>query len=129
LYYTRYIRHDPYTCAGALLLAIAVFRYFERPDRRWIIIAFVMTAFLLTNHEIVFAIALGIVGVLWVSLLWSRLRVLIPVHIGAAILAGLAYVMLWDRAEWPTIPWQNATPESTREYYSALLSHPFVPGI
>ncbi len=41
--------------AGALLLAIAVFRYLERPQRRWIIVAFLTVAFLLTNHEIVFA--------------------------------------------------------------------------
>ena len=129
LYYTRYIRHDPYTCAGALLLAIAVFRYLERPQRRWIVIAFVTVAFLLTNHEIFFAIALVMVGVLWCSLLWTRLRPLIPVHIGAVVLAALAYLLLWDRAEWPVIPWQNATPEATREYYSSLLSHPFVIGI
>jgi predicted membrane-bound mannosyltransferase len=129
LYYTRYIRHDPYTCVGALLLAIAIFRYLERPQRRWIIIAFASIAFLLTNHEIVFAIVLAMVAVLWGALLWNRLRVLIPVHIGAGALAGLVYVFFKDSKPWPEIPWENATPEMTRHYYSTLFSHPFVIGM
>lgn len=129
LYYTRYIRHDPYTCAGALLLAIAIFRYLERPQRRWIIVAFASVAFLLTNHEIVFAIVLAMIAVLWGALLWGRLRVLIPVHVGAAVLAGIVYVLFKDREPWPEIPWENATPEMTRHYYSTLLSHPVVLGM
>ena len=129
LYYTRYIRHDPYTCAGALLLAIAVFRYLERPQRRWIIIAFASVGFLVTNHEIVFAIVLAMVGVLWCALLWQRLRILIPVHLGTAVLAGIVYVVFKDREPWPAIPWENATPEMTRHYYTTLLTHPFVLGL
>ncbi|HEV2067413.1 MAG TPA: flippase activity-associated protein Agl23, partial [Thermomicrobiales bacterium] len=78
LYYTRYIRHDPYTCLGALVLCIAIFRYLERPKRRWMITAFVSLAFLLTNHEIVFAIVLGFVIVLWGALLLGRFKALIP---------------------------------------------------
>lgn len=129
LYYTRYIRHDPYTSAGALLLAIAIFRYLERPQRRWIIIAFASLAFLLTNHEIVFAIVLAMITVLWGALLWGRLRFLIPVHVIAAALAAIVYVLFKDSEPWPSIPWENATPEATRDYYSSLLTHPFVLGM
>ncbi|HWV22817.1 MAG TPA: flippase activity-associated protein Agl23 [Thermomicrobiales bacterium] len=129
LYYTRYIRHDPYTAAGALLLAIAVFRYLERPQRRWIVIAFAMVAFLLTNHEIVFAIVLAMVIVLWGALLWTRLRVLIPVHVVAVILAGLDYVLVKDAEPWPAIPWQTASPAETRHFYESVLTHPFVIGL
>lgn len=129
LYYTRYIRHDPYTAAGSLLLAIALFRYLERPQRRWIIIAFVSLAFLLTNHEIVFAILLAMVVVLWGALLLNRLRWLIPVHIGAAVLAMLVYVLFRDSAPLPEVPWDNATTETTRAFYSDLFTHPFVLGL
>jgi predicted membrane-bound mannosyltransferase len=129
LYYTRYIRHDPYTSAGALLLAIAIFRYLERPQRRWMIIAFASVAFLLTNHEIVFAIVLAMVVVLWGALLWPRLQVLITVHLGSVLLAGSVYVLFKDSEPWPAIPWENATPEATRDYYNALLTHPFVLGM
>jgi hypothetical protein len=131
LYYTRYIRHDPYTAAGSLLLAIAIFRYLERPQRRWIIVAFATVAFLLTNHEIVFAIALSFVIVLWGSLLWTRLRPLIPVHFaaGAAALGVVALSRIADARPLPAIPWNNATAEATRNYYGHLLTHPLVLGL
>ncbi len=129
LYYTRYIRHDPYTAAGALLLAIAIFRYLERPQRRWIIIGFLTVAFLLTNHEIVFAIVLAMVMVLWTALVVTRLRATIPVHIGAVILAAVVYMMFRGAEPLPEIPWQNPTNEDMTRYYGDLFSHPLVLGM
>ena len=128
LYYTRYIRHDPYTAGGALLLCIAIFRYLERPQRRWIIIAFACVAFLIANHEIVFAIVLAFVIVLWGALLWGRLRPLVPVHLAAAGLALLILVasQVMDWGPFPAIPWQNASQAETARYYEHLLLHPFV---
>ncbi|MBA2276565.1 MAG: hypothetical protein H0W06_02265, partial [Chloroflexia bacterium] len=128
LYYTRYIRHDPYTAVGSLLIFIAIFRYMERPDRRWLVTMFMATAFLLTNHEIVFAIGLAFVVSLWGALLWGRLRLLVPVHLLFAGLGVLALVARriggWE--PFPEIPWRTPTPQATREYYAALLSHPFI---
>ena len=131
LYYTRYIRHDPYTAAGSLLLAIAIFRYLERPQRRWMLTAFVALAFLLTNHEIVFAIVLAFVIVLWGALLWTRLRPLIPVHLAAAAgaLGVLALARLAGAGPLPEIPWENPTPQQTRTFYAELLTHPLVLGL
>lgn len=131
LYYTRYIRHDPYTAAGALVLTIAIFRYLERPQRRWMITAFLALTFMLTNHEITFAIVLGFVIVLWGALLWRRLRPLIPVHLGAAAgaLLVLALARWTDAGPFPTIPWQNPTAEATRTFYEQLLTHPVVIGL
>ena len=79
LYYTRYIRHDPYTAVGALLLCIAIFRYLENPQRRWMLTAFACVGFLIANHEIVFAIVLAFVIVLWGALTWGKFRPLLPV--------------------------------------------------
>lgn len=106
LYYTRYIRHDPYMVAGCLLLAIAVFRYLEMPQRRWIIIAFASVAFLLANHELVLGTFLIMVVILWGSLLFTHLRPLIPVHAGALALLGVA-AWMWLDHPWPPIPWQR----------------------
>ncbi|MDQ3540055.1 MAG: TIGR03663 family protein, partial [Chloroflexota bacterium] len=128
LYYTRYIRHDPYTCLGALILCIAIFRYLERPQRRWMIAAFVSVAFLLTNHEIVFAILLGFVIVLWGSLLWGRFRPLVPVHLAAAGLLA-AVLALRSSLDWtplPEIPWQDPTPQEQRTFYDQLWTNPLV---
>lgn len=106
LYYTRYIRHDPYMVLGTLLLAIALFRYFETPQRRWIIIAFVTVAALLANHELVLATFLIMCVVLWGSVLLTQLRVLIPIHIVSLILLGLAAALFKDDP-FPPIPWQR----------------------
>lgn len=107
LYYTRYIRHDPYMVAGCLLLAIAVFRYLEVPQRRWIIIAFATVAFLLANHELVLATFLIMVVVLWGAMLLTHLRPLIPVHVVTILLLGIA-AWLWLDHPWPPIPWSRA---------------------
>lgn len=128
LYYTRYIRHDPYTAVGALLLCIAIFRYLERPQRRWIIIAFACVGFLVANHEIVFAIVLAFVIVLWGALLWGKFRPLVPVHLATAGLA-LIILVISRVASWkpfPAIPWEQATPKETAIYYEDLLLNPLV---
>ncbi len=130
LYYTRYIRHDPYTCLGAIVLCIAIFRYIERPQRRWMLTAFVSVAFLLTNHEIVFAILLAFIAVLFGTLLLGALRPMIPVCLGTA---GAAILLLVARGAlgwepFPEIPWSNPTPDQQSAYYRDLLSNPFVIG-
>ena len=130
LYYTRFIRHDPYTALGSLVLIVAVFRYFHNPHRKWILLAFASVAFLLTNHEIIFAILLAFVMVLWGALVLSRLRMLIPVHLIALALVFLLLAMnsMLDWGPLPEIPWQSGTTEAAQEYYGELLRHPLVIG-
>ena len=127
LYYTRYIRHDPYTAVGSLVLFIAIFRYFENPQRRWMITAFVSVAFLFANHEIVFAILLAFVMVLWGALLWGRLRPLIPVHLVALAAVMVVYYLHSSQgwAPFPAIPWESATPAETRHFYEQIFTNPF----
>lgn len=131
LYYTRFIRHDPYTVLGTMLLLAAIFRFFQAPQRKWIILAFVSVAFLLTNHEIIFAILLAFVLVLWGALVLSRLRVLIPAHLMAMalLLVLLAMNSMLDWSPLPDIPWQTGSSEAAGDYYGQLLSHPLVIGL
>lgn len=130
LYYTRYIRHDPYTSLGAIALCIAIFRYLENPQRRWMLLAFVSVGFMLTNHEIVFAILLAFIAVIFGTLLLGALRPLIPVCLGTA---GAAIMLLVARNVFgwgplPEIPWSSPSPQQQSAYYRDLLSHPFVIG-
>jgi uncharacterized protein (TIGR03663 family) len=128
LYYTRYIRHDPYTAVGSLILFIAIFRYLERPQRRWMIISFASVAFLLANHEIVFAIVLAFVLVIWGALVWGRLRPLVPVHL-FAVAAMLVVLVLHRIMNWsplPAIPWEGATQAATRHFYEQVFTNPLV---
>ena len=92
-------------------------------------------AFLLTNHEIIFAIAFAFLVVLWGAMLWGRFRPLVPLHLGAVALGGailLAVPPLFDRPL-PAIPWDQSGSESlppTREnqvqFYVNLISNPLV---
>jgi len=128
LYYTRFIRHDPYTSLGSVILCIAIFHYLHQPRRRWMIVAFATVAILLANHEIIFAILLVFVAVLWGALLATRLRPLIPIHLvaaGAAMLILLARRVL-DWASLPAIPWKSPSPEKTRHFYSELIQNPLI---
>ena len=138
LYYTRFIRHDPYTVVGTIFLLIAIFRFIERPQRRWLILGGAMLGFLYTNHEIVFALAALFAGLLALALLAGQLRPLIPIIVGGGILGVI--VLLIHRASpdnlggaLPPIPWNSAgppalqpTPANQRQFYVDLITHPFV---
>ncbi|MBA3450372.1 MAG: TIGR03663 family protein, partial [Chloroflexia bacterium] len=71
LYQSRYIRHDIFTLVGTLFLFIAIMRYIERPARGWLVASGATLGFLLTNHEIVFAIAAVFFGAIGGALLWG----------------------------------------------------------
>ena len=138
LYYTRFIRHDPYTVAGTLVLLIAIFRYIEHPQRRWLVLGGAMLGFLYANHEIVFALAALFAGLLALALLAGPLRPLIPVVLGGGVLGVL--VLLLHRARpaalggaLPAIPWDSSgppalqpTPANQRQFYTDLLTHPLI---
>ena len=133
LYQSRYIRHDIYTVVGSLALFVAIVRYIERPQRRWLVIGAGTLSFLYANHEIVFAIALVFVLVVWGALLWGTLRPLVPLHVGAAAL-GVAMLVavprIWDEP-FPEIPWGgDGAPQATRDnqlrFYGELLTWPLV---
>lgn len=128
LYYSRYIRHDIYTIVGTLLLFVCVVRYLERPERRWLITGGVTIAFLLTNHEIVFAVVLCFVLFLGAALLWNRLRPLAIPTVVTAIFAVLLVRLLPDTLDrpLPAIPWNNPTQEQAQRFYRDLATHPLV---
>ncbi len=139
LYYSRYIRHDIYTVVGTLLLFICIVRYVERPERRWLVTTCGAIGFLLTNHEIVFAILFTFFAYLWGTLLWDRLRPLVPLHLAAAAIAGgilATFPRLEGRtvpglpglrfAPLPAIPWRSPTPEQEQRYYVDLLTNPLI---
>jgi len=138
LYYTRFIRHDPYTLVGTLLLVVALFRFLERPQRRWLVLGGAMLGFLYTNHEIVFALAALFAGFLALALLAGPLRLLLPVTAagaGLGVLVLILYRASPDRfgGPLPAIPWDSSgpprlqpTPANQRQFYTDLLSHPLI---
>lgn len=146
LYQSRYIRHDIYTITGTLLFFICIVRYLENPERKWLVIGAASASFLLTNHEIVFAI-FAIFGLfLYGAILFGRCREwyrsrpdlvyqLLAIHAGAGFLALV--LAKFSPAEYRErildIPWDSSgisSPPPTREnqlnYYKDLLTNPLV---
>ncbi len=128
LYQSRYIRHDIFTVAGALLLFIAIVRYVDRPQRRWLVTMGVTLGFLLANHEIIFGIAAIFVAVIAGALCFGPLRRagVVAVLVGAAALAVLRIVPRLTSEPLPAIPWRNPTQEDQRDFYIALFTHPLI---
>ncbi|CAN5898533.1 TIGR03663 family protein [soil metagenome] len=141
LYQSRYIRHDIFTIAGSLLLFICIVRYIETPQRRWLITAAATIAFLLTNHEIIFAILAIFGGYLYGAVFLEyfrewRLRAprlalsLVASHLIFAVLVIVLYLAVPDsrRAELLDIPWNNPTSDQERDYYVTVLTSPLIIG-
>ncbi len=125
-YYTRYIRHDPYTALGSILLFTCIVRYRQAPERRWLIAGGITLAVLFANHEIVFALVAIFGGFIWGALLWGRLRPLFPVQLAGAALLGAVVILIRQLVNepLPAIPWDNPTNAAEREYYVDLVTHP-----
>lgn len=141
MYQSRYIRHDIYTVVGALFLLICLVRYVERPERRWLISGAATIAFLLTNHEIVFALLVIFFGYLYGVLFierarawWPEKRDVVYQLVGVHVLFVLAVVVLYllvpaeTKAELLEIPWENPSPEQERAYHRMLITNPLILG-
>lgn len=137
LYQSRYIRHDIYTIVGSLLFFIAIVRYIDRPERRWLFWGGVSAGLLITNHEIVFAVFAVFGGFLYGALMWGRIRSwwpnrresvnrLIAVHVafGAGLLALLLLFPARYKEDLLDIPWENPTREQQFDYYERVISNP-----
>jgi uncharacterized protein (TIGR03663 family) len=143
LFYTRFIRHDPFTLVGVLLLFICLVRYLDRPERKWLVIGSVSIAFLLANHEIIFANLVLFFGFLYLALLIERVRcwrqdpdrrqgglIVLLAHAFAIVGGALVFLLAPASAmdEILEIPWQNPTNAQQTEYYQRLASNPLVLG-
>lgn len=124
LYQGRYIRHDTFTVAGAMVLLIAVARYVERPERRWLAAAGAALGVLFTSHEIVFGLVVFFLAPIALALLWGRLRAVVPLVVAALVAAFLLVSRLPDRWPLPAIPWQSPSRQQQLEFYRELLTNP-----
>ncbi|HEV2106775.1 MAG TPA: flippase activity-associated protein Agl23 [Thermomicrobiales bacterium] len=137
LYYSRYIRHDLYTVVGSLVLFIAIVRYVESPRRVWLVVGGASIGFLLTNHEIVFALLAIFGGFLYGTLLFGPLRRFLPIHLAVGVISAaillVAYPVTTSWRPLPAIPWKDLTrtdanypppQDQQREFYIQLLTHP-----
>ena len=141
LYQSRYIRHDIYTIGGTLFLFICIFRYLDKPERRWLIAGSATLAFLFTNHEIVFAIAAIFFVFLYAALMIEQFTAfrrtgdrraweLAGLHGGYLISMLLLFVLVpaGRKHELMKIPWENPTRAQENAYYRMFVTNPLIIG-
>jgi predicted membrane-bound mannosyltransferase len=149
LYQSRYIRHDVYTVAGALLMFICIVRYVEQPERRWLVTFLVTTALMLANHEIIFAILLLYGVFLYGAVMFDRLRhwrfehrdfvlSIVGLHVFAAIAAAALVLFMPHRYvdRFLAIPWDSngrdslpPTRSNQLDYYQDMLTNWLIIGL
>ncbi|NOZ28946.1 MAG: TIGR03663 family protein [Chloroflexi bacterium] len=74
LYYSRYIRHDILIALWEMVLLIAVFRYLQSRQTRWLYLTAAALSFTYAIKEVAFIYVIILAGFLVVSLLWHFLR-------------------------------------------------------
>ncbi len=103
LYYSRYIRHDVLVTFWEMVLVIAVFRYLQDRQARWLYLAVVALSLAYATMETSFIYVVILVGFLLVYLLsrfwrerWGRPGNHLPFFVSFALGSGAAIVALYS---------------------------------
>ncbi|MBX6341174.1 MAG: TIGR03663 family protein, partial [Thermomicrobiaceae bacterium] len=128
LYYSRFIRHDIYALIGTFSLFIALVRYVDRPERRWVILGGVSAGFLFTTHEVSFVVLFIFVTFTALAVTLRSAPALLGVAGGAIVAFGVVAAALarLGMPPLPGIPWENPTEAQVVRYLLDLLIHPLV---
>jgi uncharacterized protein (TIGR03663 family) len=126
LYQTRYIRHDPFVLVATFAIVISALRYLERPERRWIITAGIMTGFMFATMEVSFIIAFVVVTFVVGVTCWqiSKPALAYVLLTGAGLLAAWKVLPALGAPALPTIPWEHPTGDNLRAFTEELIVHP-----
>ena len=128
LYYSRFIRHDIFAIVGALLLFIAVVRYLEKPESRWIILAVASVGFVMTTHEITYVNLALLAAFTGAFIAWRVLPVALLMIPGAIFLFLVVRWLLQavGVGSVPEIPWEDPGTGQVVEYLLDSLTHPVI---
>lgn len=126
LYYTRFIRHDPFVLVMTLAIVISALRYLERPERRWVVSVGVMSGLLFATMEVSFIIAFVLVTFVVGVVTWqlSRTAFAIVIATGIGMLAVWKAMPALGAPALPGIPWEDPTSANVREFAFQFVVHP-----
>jgi len=74
LYYSRGLRHDIFALAGTLAMVVAVFRYLEDRQNRWLYFGAVALAVAYASHELTYINTFILVSFLVLAAIWEAVR-------------------------------------------------------
>lgn len=128
LYYTRFIRHDPYVLVGTFGVVIASLRYLERPQRRWIVAIGILTGYLFATMEVAFIVAFVMVTFVVGVVTWQVAKGVFVVALGTLVALGGIWTLMpkLGAGPLPSIPWEHPTNENIRTFALDLAQHPVV---
>lgn len=133
LYYSRLIRHDIYLMTFTFLVLVAIARYVQTQQARWVFVGMIALALAHTNHEASYIIAVLLGAFLFIIITWrvaKSLLIATVVYLAAAAttLLVLPKVLKWEKL--PKIPWDAQAGEMNwahwGPYLRTMLFHPMI---
>lgn len=133
LYYSRLVRQDIFQILFVFLIIVAIARYVQRPQARWVFLGLIALSLAHTNHESAYLIALLFGSFLFLIVAWRVAKQLLAATFGYLALAA-ATVAILPKAlhleKLPAIPWDASKGEMTWSHWSpylrTLMSSPLV---
>jgi predicted membrane-bound mannosyltransferase len=133
LYYSRLIRHDVYLLTFTFLILVAIARYVQTQEARWVVVGMMALALAHTNHEASYIIAVLLGAFLFIIITWHVAKSLLLATVAYLALAGASLLVLPKLLHYeklPKIPWDAQAGEMNwahwRPYLQTLLGHPMI---
>ena len=133
LYYSRLIRHDVYLLTFTFLILVAIARYVQTQEARWVVVGMMALALAHTNHEASYIIAVLLGAFLFIVITWQVAKSLLLATVAYLALAGVSLLVLPKLLHYenlPKIPWDAQAGEMNwahwQPYLQALLGHPMI---
>ncbi|MGI8691209.1 MAG: flippase activity-associated protein Agl23 [Thermomicrobiales bacterium] len=136
LYYSRLLRHDVYLMTFTFLVLVAIARYVQTQQGRWVFVGMIALAMAHANHEASYIIAVLLGAFLFIIITWrvaKSLLIATVVYLAAAgaTLLVLPKVLKWEKL--PKIPWDTQAPGGSEvtwahwgPYLRTMLFHPMI---
>ena len=133
LYYSRLIRHDIYLMTFTFLVLVAIARYVQTQQGRWVFVGMIALAMAHANHEASYIIALLLAAFLFLIITWRVAKPLLLATVIYLAAAGTTLLVLPKLFKWeklPKIPWDAQAGEMNwahwGPYLRTLLFHPMI---
>jgi uncharacterized protein (TIGR03663 family) len=126
LYYTRYIRHDPFVLVATFAIVISALRYMERPERKWVVTIGVMSGLLFATMEVSFIVAFVLVTFVVGVVTWQVSRAAFAMVLATGVGLAAVWVILpaMGAPALPAIPWEHPTGAAIQHFTTDLIIHP-----
>lgn len=129
LYFSRFTREDIYAVTFTMILFIAIIRYMDRPQARWLYTGSAALALLFATKEISFIVMFVFGSFLLLAVLWQASRASFAAVLSygcAALLVVMSLPSLAGLPPMPSIPLDSPTAANIIRFLGQTLTHPLI---